>query len=205
MACVTRGSSLTSPLLPKEVEDHLPPLADYALPGEDSGLTDVRVRYHRARTLWVGVWLHRMDMALSGEAEASRSLIQSRHSRGLLLNYFLAPGTANLCYEEVIDQVHENVEMHERRRWDSASSLRKCLSWRTKLHDELDAVSRSLEMTQDRKAQKEMEQRIDVIKTSLNKVETSILKYENLIEESRILEEEAHHEGWGQSDSGKEA
>ena len=33
MACMTRGSAVTSPILPRELAKHLPPLADYAPPG----------------------------------------------------------------------------------------------------------------------------------------------------------------------------
>ena len=65
MACVTRGSPVTSPILPGVIEDKLPPLTDYTLPEDRSGMTNVRVWDHQARTLWVAVWLHRLDMALS--------------------------------------------------------------------------------------------------------------------------------------------
>ena len=51
IACVTRGPPVTSPILPGELQDHLPPLADYASPEDRSGATDVRVRDHRSRTL----------------------------------------------------------------------------------------------------------------------------------------------------------
>ena len=51
MACVTRGSLVTSPIVPRGLEEHLPPLADYAPPEDRSGATDVRIRDHRARTL----------------------------------------------------------------------------------------------------------------------------------------------------------
>ena len=51
MACMTRGSPVTSPIVPRELEERLPPLADYAPPEDRSGTTDVRVRDHRARTL----------------------------------------------------------------------------------------------------------------------------------------------------------
>ena len=54
MACVTRGSSVTSPILPGVIEDRLPPLTDHALPEDRSGVTDVRVWDHQARTLRVG-------------------------------------------------------------------------------------------------------------------------------------------------------
>ena len=63
MACVTRGSPVTSPILPGVIEDKLPPLTGYALPEDGSGVTNVRVRDHQAKTLWVALWLHRLDMA----------------------------------------------------------------------------------------------------------------------------------------------
>ena len=75
MACMTRGPPVTSPILPGELEDRLPPLADYASPEDRSGATDVRVRDHQARTL--RVWCHRLDMALSEEPATSGSLIRS--------------------------------------------------------------------------------------------------------------------------------
>ena len=46
----------------------------------------------------------------------------------------------------------------------------KCRSRRTKLHDEFDAVSKTLEVTTDGRARKEMEQRLAAIQTSLNAV-----------------------------------
>ena len=51
MACVTRGSPVTSPIVLRELEECLLPLADYAPPEDRSGTTDVRIRDHRARTL----------------------------------------------------------------------------------------------------------------------------------------------------------
>ena len=51
MACMTRGSLVTSPILPGELEDCLPPLTDYTPPEDRSGTTDIRVRDHQARTL----------------------------------------------------------------------------------------------------------------------------------------------------------
>ena len=117
MACVTRGSPVTSPILPGVIEDKLLPLTGYALPEDRSGVTDVRVRDHQAKTLWVAVWLHRLDMALSGEPLASGSLVWTQHSLGHLLTYFLAPGTTwGLRFEDVVDQVLlENRKHNERR------------------------------------------------------------------------------------------
>ena len=51
MACMTRGSADTSPILPRELAECLPPMADYAPPEDQSGATDVQVRDHWARTL----------------------------------------------------------------------------------------------------------------------------------------------------------
>ena len=116
MACVTRGSPVTSPILPGIIEDKLPPLAGYALPEDRSGITNVRVRDHQAKTLWVAVWLHRLDMTLSREPAASGSLVQAQHTLGHLLTYFLATGTAwGLQFKDVVDQVlWENRKQNER-------------------------------------------------------------------------------------------
>ena len=40
LACATRGSATTSPILPEAVEQYLPPLVDYTHPG-GTGITDV--------------------------------------------------------------------------------------------------------------------------------------------------------------------
>ena len=192
MACVTRGSPVTSPILPGVIEDRLPPLTDYTLPEDRSGVTDIRVRDHQARTLQVPVWLHRLDMALSEEPAASGSLVWARHSLGCLLAYFLAHGTPwGLQFKDVIDQVlRENRRHNKRKRNESTSSLRKCRSRRTKLRDEFDAVSKTMEVITDGRSRREMEQRLNALQTSLNVVETSITKFKNLIEDCRMVEEE---------------
>ena len=195
MACMTRGSPVTSPILPGVIEDRLPPLTDYALPEDRSGVTNVRVWDHQARTLWVAVWLHRLDMALSEEPAASGSLVRARHSLGHLLAYFLAPGTTwGLQFKDVIDQVLRGNRRHnERKRNESASSLQKCHNRRTKLRDEFDAVSKTMEVITDGRSHREMEQRLNALQTSLNAVEASIMKFENLLEDCRMVEEEVCH------------
>ena len=203
MACMTRGSPVTSPILPGVIEDKLPPLTGYALPEDRSGVTNVRVRDHQARTLRVAVWLHRLDMALSKEPAASGSLVQARHSLGHLLAYFLAPGTAwGLQFKDVVDQIlQENRKQNERKHNESSSSLRKCRSRRTKLCDEFDAVSKTVEVITDGRSRREMEQRLAALQTSLNMVETSITKFENLIEDCRMVEEELH---WIEEDEARQ-
>ena len=77
MACMTRGSSVTCLILTGEIKDRLPPLTDYTSPEDRSGVTDIRVQDHQARTLWAAVWLHRLDMALSEEPAALGSLVRT--------------------------------------------------------------------------------------------------------------------------------
>ena len=143
MACMTRGSPVTSPILPGEIEDWLPPLTDYASPEDRVSVTNVRVRDHQARILWVAVWLHRLDMALNEEPATSGSVVRAQHSPGCLLAYFLGPGTAwELQSEDIINQVlKENQRHNEKKCTDATSSLQKCLNRRTKFCDEFDAVS----------------------------------------------------------------
>ena len=192
MACMTRDSPVTSPILPGVLEDRLPPLTDYALPEDRSGVTDVRVWDHQARTLRVAMWLHRLDMALNEEPAASGSLVRARHSLGCLLAYFLGPGTAwGLQFEDVINQVlRENKRHNEKKRTDSTSSLQKCCNRRTKLRSEFDAVLKTMEVLTNAPSHREMEHRLNTLQISLNVVERSITKFENLIEECRMLEEE---------------
>ena len=196
MACVTRGPPVTSPILPGELEDHLPPLTDYASPEDRSGATDVRVRDHRARTLRVPVWCHRLDMALSEEPAASGSLIRTQHRLGCLLAYFLAPRTAwELQFKDVVTQVlKENPRHIEKKCTDAASSLPKCNNQQTKLRNKFDVMSQTMEVITDASSSREMEHRLSTLQTSLDVVERSIMRYENLIEDCQMQEEEAHLE-----------
>ena len=153
LACATRGPMTTSPIIPEAVEPYLPPLVDYACPG-GTGLTDVRVHDHKANSLCVGVWLHRMDMALSWE----------KHIKGPLLSYLLAPGTSNLCFEEVVNRfLQENWKEHERVKEKFRSSLNRSHHQWTRLSQELDDLSQGMEAATDRKVWKEIEERMDVL------------------------------------------
>ena len=200
LACTTWGSTTTSPILPEAVEQYLPLLVDYARPG-GTGITDVRVCNHKSRSLQVAVWLHQVDMSLSWEKEASESLVLLRHMRGHMLSYLLAPRTGNLHFEEVATQVvQENWETHERAKERFRSSLNSnCCRW-AKLLRELNELSQGIEATVDKKLCKETELRMGVLQTSLRKVETSINKSEDHLEESQMREEEAHQVDWGQFD-----
>ena len=195
MACVTRGSPVTSPILPRVIKDRLPPQTNYASPEDRSGVTDVRVWDHQARTLWVAVWLHRLDMALSEEPAASGSLVRARHSLRHMLAYFLGPRTAwGLQFEDVINQVlRENQRHNEKKCTDATSSLQKCRNRQTKLRNEFDAVSKTMEVITDALSHRDLEHRLNTLQTSLSVVERSITKFEDLIEDCQMLEEEVRH------------
>ena len=196
MACVTRGSAVTSPILPRELAERLPPLADYAPPEDQSGTTDVQIRDHWARTLRVAVLCHRLDMALSEEPGSSKSLVRSRHHCGDLLAYFLSPGTAwELRFEDVVTQVLKENRRHlKTRRTKVATSLGNCNRRRTELRGEFDATSEALWMVTDRVSGKELEHRLNSLQTSLSAIERAIVKHENILKDCWMQEEEARQE-----------
>ena len=194
MACMTRGSLVTSPILPGELEDCLLPLSNYASPEDRSGVTDIRGQDHQAWTLQVAIWFHQLDMALSEEPATSGSLVRTQHRLGHLLAYFLGPGTAwELQFKDIVTQVlKENQRHNEKRCTDVASSLQKCRNRGIELCNKFDSMSGAMEVTTDVLSSRELEHRLNTLQTSLNKVERSITKFENLIEDCRMLEEEAH-------------
>ena len=195
MACVTRGSPVTSPIVPRGLEERLPPLANYAPPEDQSGATDVRVRDHRARTLRVAVLCHRLDMALSEEPASSGSLVRSRHHLGNLLAYFLGPRTAwELRFEDVVTQVLKENQRHvEAKRAKAATSLGKCNKQRTDLHVEFDATE-AMQVVTDGASGRELEHRLNSLQTFLTAIEWAITRYENILEDCRMQEEEARQE-----------
>ena len=142
----------------------------------------------------MAVWCHWLDMALSKEPATSGSLVRSRHQLGCLLAYFLGPGTTwELQFEDVVTQViKENLRHIEKRCTDAASSLQKCNKWWTKLRTKFDATSQAMEVITDAPSSREMEHRLSTLQTSLDMVERSIMRYENLIEDCWMQEEEAH-------------
>ena len=95
-----------------------------------------------AKTLWVAVWLHRLDMAVGGEALASETLEASCHHLGPLLESFLTLRTSNLTFQEVVDCV---LSENRRASQQSLHHLRGCrvhdrevLDRLIKAHKELD-------------------------------------------------------------------
>ena len=59
---------------------------------------------------------------------------------------------------------------------------------------EFDAMSKTMEVMTDDPSSPEMEHWLNTLQTSLNKVERSIMRYEDLIEDCQMQEEEAHLE-----------
>ena len=104
LTCLSQGPSYVSPVLPEAAKNLLPPMEEYRAGGDFQGTRDARV-LERAKTLWVAVWLHRLDMATAGDRTASYSLDAARHGRGPLLEFLLAPQSSNLMFEEVVHWV----------------------------------------------------------------------------------------------------
>ena len=104
LTCLSQGPSYISPVLPEAARILLPPLEEYRAGGDFQGTRDARV-LERAKSLWVAVWLHHLDMATAGDREASYSLDTSEHGKGPLLEFFLAPRVSNLTFEEVVHRV----------------------------------------------------------------------------------------------------
>ena len=192
LACVTRGSAITSPILPGELEECLPPLAGYLPPEDQTGATDVRVRDNWARTLRVAMWCHRLDMVVS-DPNSSRSLIKARHQMGVLLAYFLGPGTAwKLTFEDVIAQVlKENHEQLDAQRNEAVASLHHCNRRRASLCREIDASAVAQELTANTPEGRELTVKLTALQMALGAVEKAMTAHENLIEKCRLQEEEA--------------
>ena len=70
----------------------------------------------------------------------------------------------------------------------------RCNKRRTKLRTKFDAMSEALQVVTDALSSREMEHRLSSLQTSLTVVERSITRYENLIEDCRMQEEEAREE-----------
>ena len=75
-----------------------------------------------------------------------------------------------------------------------ATSLGKCNKWRTDLHVEFDATSEAMQMVTDGASGRELEHRLNSLQTSLTTIEWAITRYENILEDCRMQEEEAHQE-----------
>ena len=129
-------------------------------------------------------------MTFRGDEETAQSLSQSTHTRGPLLRYFLAPGTANLHREEVIDKVlKENYQAHERAKDKVRVSLAKCMDRRARYYHERDELLKRLDMTSDDQLRKEIECReAVVVQSCIHKLKSSMAIHEDCLEHLRMQE-----------------
>ena len=110
--------------------------------------------------------------------------------------YFLSPGTAwELQFEDVVTQVLKENQRHvEKKCTKVATSLGKCNKQRTDLRVEFDATSEAMQVVTDAASGGELEHRLNSLQTSLTAIEWAIKRYEDILEDCRMQEEEAHQE-----------
>ena len=135
-------------------------------------------------------------MTLSKEPASSGSLVRSRHRLGNLLAYFLSPGTAwELQFKDVVTQVLKENQRHVKMKCaKAATSLGKCNKQRTDLCVEFNATSEAMQMVTDGASGRELEHRLNSLQTSLTMIEQAITRYENVLKDCRMQEEEACQE-----------
>ena len=103
LTCLSQGPSYISLVLPEAAKNLLPSMEEYLAGSDLQGTQDLRV-IERAKNLRVAFWLHRLDMATTGDGEASYSLEVTQHGRGPLVEFLLSPQASSLTFEEVVDR-----------------------------------------------------------------------------------------------------
>ena len=167
-----QGPSSLSPILPVEAAALLPPIKNYVPSIAFEGTRDVRVM-DRARTLRVAVWLHRLDMAITGDGMASETLEALQHHQGPLLESLLTPRTSDLSFREVVDCVlQEN-------RCASEHSLNYLLECHTHTRQELDDLTKAHRESDksDKSSQKRIKKEIDLTRKDLESLREHISYY----------------------------
>ena len=161
------------PILLPEVAPLLPAIKNYVPGVSFEGTWDVRVMDH-AVALQVAIWLHRLDMAMGGEALASKSLEARQHYQGLLLESFLAPRMSGLTFKEVVDQVlmekRQAADQSIRHLQEHHTRKQEVLKGLIKVHRELDKA--------DKAAQKNLKKEIDQRRKGLKALKEHISHYE---------------------------
>ena len=123
----------------------------------------------------MAVWLHWLDMAITGDGMASKTLEASQHCQGPLLESFLTPSTSNLTFREVVDCVlQEN-------RHASECLLNYLLAHRTHTHQELDNLAKAHAESDksDKSSQKKIKKEIDLRCKELESLTGHISYYES--------------------------
>ena len=174
LTCLSQGPSYVSPVLPEAANNLLPSLEEYRAGGDFQGTRDARV-LERAKTLQVADWLHRLDMAAAGERTASYSLDATRHGRGPLLEFLLAPRASNLTFEEVVHWVlAENRDKME-------SSLDNVQKLWALLRGELEDLHQAHKDEPDTSAQRRMKKEMERKWKDLKGLKATISKYESCL------------------------
>ena len=170
LTCLSQGPSYISPVLPEAAKNLLPSMEEYLAGGDFQGTRDLRV-LERAKTLWVAVWLHRLDMAATGDGEASYSLEVTRHCKGPLVEFLLALQASSLMFEEVIDGVLvEN-------QYKIESSLDNIRGLQAQLQRQLNDLSQAREGELEKSAQKKMKRDMEQRWRDLKGLEATISQY----------------------------
>ena len=185
-----RGPSSLSPVIPEEAAALLPPLKNYVPGITFEGPRDVRVVDH-ARTLWVAVWLHQLDMAVEGEGMASETLEALQHHQGPLLESFLTPRMSNLTFQEVVDCVlNENQCASEQ----SLHYLRAHHAHDCEVLDELTRAHRELDKS-DKSSQRNIKKGINQRCKSLETLQERISYYESQLGQDPLEGDISHDDG----------
>ena len=141
----------------------------------------------------MAVWCHRLDMAVS-DLNSSQSLIKARHQMGVLLAYFLGPGTAwRLTFEDVVAQVlQENCQQLDTQRNEVATSLHRCNQRQASLRWEINGVAVAQELMANTPEGQELAVKLTALWITLGAIEKAMTAHEALLEECQMQEEEAH-------------
>ena len=151
--------------------------------GGFQGTRDLRV-LEKAKTLWVAVWLHHLDMATAGDGAASYSLEVTWHGRGPLLEFLLAPQASSLTFEEVIHWIlAENPYKIE-------SSLDNIQEFRDWLLRELKDLTEAHKVEPNKSSRKKMKRDMEWRWKDLKGLEATISQYESSLRRARVPSEE---------------
>ena len=182
-----RGPSSLSPILPAEAAALLPPIKNYVPSVAFEGCRDVRVM-DRARTLRVAVWLHRLDMAVTGDGMASETLEASQHRQSPLLESFLTPSTSNLSFWEVVDCIlQENQHASER----LLNYLHAC---RAHTRQELDDLTKA-HRESDKSSRKRIKKEIHLRRKDLESLRERISYYESCLRQDPLGDDTPDDDG----------
>ena len=112
---------------------------------------------------------------------------------GVLLAYFLGPGTAwRLTFEDIVAQVlQENRQQLDAKRNEAATSLHHCNQRWASLRREIDAAAMAQELMANTPEGRELAVKLTALWTTLRAVEKAMMGHEALLEECRLQEEEA--------------